>query len=278
MWQLQKYLIILLGLVAASVGRAQEKPQSDFALRFEGNRIFPATELSAPVEKCLARPSRSSTPRPIEKLEYCLSKLESILHSKGYLQARVGKPQQQESEAGLTWLVPLTEGRLYRLGEVHIEGSKLLLPNQMLEMLDLKTDEIADASRIEVWLYERVAKVYRNSGYWQFTAEVEPSYHVKANAEAGIADLNVTIDEGPVFTIRSINFDGRGDISNESLLRQMLVTVGEVFKQDLFEDSLKRISEDGQFETIDADRDVELKTERDNPTVDLTIHLKKKIS
>lgn len=47
-------------------------------------------------------------------------------------------------------------------------------------------------------------------------AEVEPAYCVKAGD--GVADLRVTIDEGPAFTIHSITFEGRGDISNESLL------------------------------------------------------------
>lgn len=271
--------LLILSLVSLAAGPAlygQDKPESNLPLNFEGNRIFSAAELSAPVEKCLAGKTRSATAFTIEKLEYCLPRLEVFLHSKGYLQARVGKPQRQESESGLSWLISVTEGRRYRLGEINIEDAKLLSPDQIREMLDLKTGDVLDTDRIHEWLYRRVSRIYKDSGYLQFSAEVEPAYFVKANSDEGVANLKVTIDEGPAFTIRSIRFDGFGDISHESLMRRMLVNVGEPFRQDLFEQSLKSISNDGLFEKIDPDKDVDYRVDRGSPLLDIAIHLKRK--
>ena len=179
-----------------------------------------------------------------------------FLRSKGYLQARVAKPQQEESEPGVSWLISVTEGRLYHLGQIAIESSKLLSPDQIKEMLDLREGDIIDTERINTWLYKRLMRIYQNAGYLQFTAEVEPVYHVKANSDEGVADLKITVDEGALFIVRSINFDGSGDTSDEALLRQMLIRVG-------------------RFAAV-TERDVEFKVERDSPFLDLNIHLKRK--
>ena len=173
-------------------------------------------------------------------------------------------------------IVPINEGALFRLGEVKIEGSTLFSPAQILEMLTLKTGDIVDADSLSVWFFERVAKAYGNFGYIQYTAEPELKFHLKEGGREGVVDLTVTIDEGHVFTIRSIKFEGNGSVPEHTLFREMLVRNGEVFNKELFVESLKRISQSGQFEPIDAEKDVDYKWDQKSPRLDLTIHLKKK--
>ena len=60
-------------------------------------------------------------------------------------------------------------------------------------------------------------------------------------------------------------------------MREMLVRTGEIFNRELFDESLKRISQSGQFEVIDADKDVDYSSQdRTIPLLDLTIHLRRK--
>jgi hypothetical protein len=63
---------------------------------------------------------------------------------------------------------------------------------------------------------------------------------------------------------------------DNALRNGMLVRLGEVFNKKLFDESLKRISQTGQFEVIDADKDVDYSWDQKSPRVDLTIRLKKK--
>ena len=88
----------------------------------------------------------------------------------------------------------------------------------------------------------------------------------------------MTIDEGIAFTIASIQFDGNGNVSRDALLREMTMRKGEVFSQDMLDDSLMRINQIGQFETIDADRDVDYEVDQKAPRISLTIHLKKRVA
>ncbi len=58
----------------------------------------------------------------------------------------------------------------------------------------------------------------------------------------------------------------------------MTVRSGEIFWQDLLDDSLMRINQSGQFEVIDADRDVEYWFDQKVPRLKLTIHLRKRVA
>lgn len=177
---------------------------------------------------------------------------------------------------GLRVTVPITEGPIYRLGSVKIEGSKLFSPVQILDMLTLKTGEIADGESISSWAQGRVAKLYAKFGYVQFSAALEPDFHVISGAREGTVDFTVVIDEGRPFTIRSIKFEGNEDVSKDTLFREMLVQNGEVFNAELFVASLKRIDQTGRFKLIDPDKDVDYSWDKTIPQLDLTIHLKKK--
>ena len=107
---------------------------------------------------------------------------------------------------------------------------------------------------------------------------VQPKFHRKDGAPEGVADLAVTIDEGNAYTIASIQFEGNGNVPTDVLLREMIVRNGEIFSPDLLDDSLTRINQSGQFETIDADKDVDYSVDKQSPRLNLTIHLKKRLA
>lgn len=269
-------VVISYGVLGVNALRAQEGTAPKTVLDFEGNKIFSKPELLEVANKCLAGYSKSENPDDV--LDYCLHRVRNFLSARGYLQARLGKPRQELTENTSRTIVSVSEGALFRLGEVEIDGARVLTPTQIREMFELKSGDIADGESIGVWLYERVKKAYGNLGFIQYTAEVRPKFHHKEDAREGVADLAVTIDEGIAFTIGSIQFEGNGNVSRDVLLQEMTMRKGEVFSQDMFDDSLMRINQIGQFETIDADRDVDYEVDQKAPRISLTIHLKKRVA
>lgn len=256
--------------------QAQEATRPRVGIDFEGNKIFSKQELIEITNRCLDRYSKAGGADDSAQIEYCLHEVRGFLSGKGYLNPKLGEPRRTQTENGLQFLVSIIEGPRYRLGEVKVEGSKRFTPAQILEMIAMKTGDIADGEKLSEALYERVRRAYAKFGYIQYTAEVTPDYHLAAGATEGTADLSVTIDEGQEFTIRSIKFDGNGDIPEDALLGAMLVRSGEVFNKELLDESLRRIDQTGQFETIDCDKDVDYRAVGKNPQLDLTIHFKKK--
>jgi outer membrane protein assembly factor BamA len=267
-------VVVFAGVLGVSASHAQEATAPKTILDFEGNKVFSKQELLEVANKCLAGFSKSEDEN--ETLDYCLHRVRQFLSARGYLQAQLGKPRQEQN--GSMTIVSVNEGALYRLGEVEIKGTRTLSPTQIREMFELKTGDIADSQRIAVWLFERVKKAYGNLGYIQYTAEVQPKFHRKDGAREGVADFEVTIDEGLAFTIGSIQFVGNENVSKDVLLREMTVRNGEVFSQELLDASLIRINQSGQFETIDADKDVYYEVDKKAPRLNLTIHLKKRVA
>ena len=262
-------------VLGAGAIQAQEAAAAKTVLDFEGNKVFSKPELLEVANRCLTGFSKS--PDEDALLDYCLHRVRQFMSAKGYLQAQLGKPLQEQTENGPRTIVSVNEGALFRLGEVEIDGSRTLAPTQIREMLELKTGDIANADSIGVWLYERVKKSYGNLGYIQYTAEIQPKFQRKEGAREGVADFAVTIDEGNAFTIASIQFVGNGNVSRDTLLREIVVRNGEVFSQDRLDDSLFRINQTGQFEAIDVNKDVDYEVDKQAPRLSLTIHLKKRV-
>lgn len=243
---------------------------------FEGNKAFSHRELLAVTDKCLATDPRWKGEVDSELLEYCLHKLQAFLTARGHLQASIGKPQKLQSDSGQQWVVQVNENALYRLGEVRIEGSKLLSAERIRELLKLKTGDIADGELIGAWLFESVSRVYKNFGYLQYASEVVPEFFAARGATEGIVNLKVTVDEGDVFLVRSIRFEGNGNMPEDDLLRELTVRTGDVFNHELFSEGLKRITATGQFDVIDVDKDVDYRCDGKTPQLDLTIRVKRR--
>jgi outer membrane protein assembly factor BamA len=262
--------------IGISATYAQDATAPKRILDFEGNKIVPKTELLAVANKCLA--GYSGTENEDQTLEYCLFRVTRFLFAKGYLQAQLGKPRQEQNENGSRTVVSVNEGALFRLGAVEIDGSRVMAPSQIREMFELRSGDVANGDSIAEWLYERVKKVYGNLGHIQYTAEVQPKFHRKDGASEGVVDLAVTVDEGSAFTIAAIKFVGNENVPREVLLREMSIRKGDVYSQDQFDESLMRLSQSGQFETIDPDKDVDWKEDQGAPRVSMTIHLKKRVA
>lgn len=270
----QRVLVIVIGLLVTSYVDGQRLPQTDI-VRFEGNRVFSSSELSTVLEKCVATDPQWTTKPKEETVEYCASRLEPYLRSKGYLQAKV-TPQRHERNDRPVWSILITEGPLFRLGKLDISGSKVFLPSRLRETLALQSGDIADGEFISAWAFEKLGRLYANLGYIQFSADIQPVFHIDAGASEGTVDFRVYIDEGRAFIVRSIRFTGNDEVSKDELAREMFVRSGEIFSRQLFEESLKKIAEASQFETIDSEKDVDYKPDRESPLLDITIHLKRK--
>lgn len=262
--------------ISASTATFQQPSAPRLPLNFEGNRVFSSPELLTVTDQCLVTYSKTEGTASADALDYCLNKLKFWMFAKGYLQAKLGKLQKHQTPTGLKITVPIQEGILYRLGDIEFQNSRLFTPAQLRQMLKLRTGDVADADVLSEWAYKILRKVYAEHGYLQYSAELNPNFRGTPDREEGIVDFIVDVDEGDIFKIRSIRFEGNGNIPTEALLQAMLLRADDVFNQRLFEDSLTRVSLTGQFEAIDPDKDVEFRADKKSPVVDLTIHLKRK--
>jgi outer membrane protein insertion porin family len=277
--------LLVLGVVLAGASKvcAQSSPPSGSAprleiaeIRFEGNRLFDGSLLTAKMKQCIAQSQKDDANIfRSEVFEYCLHLLANYERSQGYLQARFGEPEVQRVGQALIVTIESNEGILYRLGNLGIEGAHHVPEAEIRGMLSMHRGEIASGEKIARTLYEDLKAVYGDKGFIQYTAEIEPTFRSEPGAAEGVVDFKIIVDEGKQFTLRNISFTG-ANLPEREVRQLLLVREGDVYSQKSFEESIRRINETGWFNRVDRDKDVDYRTNEEEKLVDVVIKLSRR--
>jgi outer membrane protein insertion porin family len=266
---------------------------------FEGNEVFKDSELRGAMELVkksgLISRFKGQDILDLRKLEYDLQKnVGEYMRSKGYFRAQIGEPKIEglgykrtgfflplplltSKDDTLKIIVPITEGKVYRVGELKVEGNSIFSEQQILGYVGLQKGEIADGKRLRNALYEDLKKIYGAQGFVLYDAELEPDYKDNpANPKEGIIDVKITIDEGKQFRLRRLEFTGNTFTRDRVLRREVLVNEGDIYNQIRLEQSILRLNQTQYFDPIDKDKDVEIRTDEENGDVDLVLKVKEK--
>ncbi len=212
----------------------------------------------------------------LRKLEYDLNKnVRSYMFSKGYFQARIGEPQivglgykrtglpllkafplpiVSSKDDTLRIIIPVTEGKLFRVGELKVEGNSIFSEQQILDGLGLKKGDIADGKRLIEGVNEDLKKAYGSQGFVLYDAEFEPDFKDNPNnPKEGIVDVTITIDEGKQFRLRRLEFTGNTFTRDRVLRREVLINEGDIYNQNALEVSVLRLNQTQYFDPIDKD-------------------------
>src|SRR5205807_8545063 len=121
-------------------------------------------------------------------------------------------------------------------------------------------------------LFENLKKAYGTQGFIQYTADVNPTFKDSPqNANEGVADFVITIDEGKQFTLRRLEFTGNTFTRDNVLRREVLVNEGDIYNQQYFEYSITRLNQLGYINPIDKDKDADFRTNDEQGEVDVTV-------
>ncbi len=268
-------------------------------IRFEGSHVFKSNALRDHMkfvkEAGLITRFREQDILDRQKLDYDLHQVDQYMKSKGYLQARHGEPRIEglgKRRTGFPILplpflssvddtlritVPIIDGKLYRVGDVKIEGNSIYSENVIKAFIGLQKGSVANGEALSKGLYENLKKAYGNQGFIQYTADVNPTFKDNpTNPNEGIADFVITIDEGKQFTLRRLEFTGNTFTRDNVLRREVLVNEGDIYNQGYFEFSITRLNQLGYFDPIDKDKDADFKTNEEEGLVDVTLRVKEK--
>ena len=270
---------------------------------FEGNQHFSDGELRGALvlekETGLISRIKGQDILDLRKLEYDLQKnVRSYMFSKGYFQARVGEPEViglgyrrtgppvigslplpiiTSKDDTLKIVVPITEGKVFRVGEVSIEGNSIFSEQQILAYVGLRKGEIANGKHLQDAVYEDLKKVYGSQGFIEYNAEFDPEFKDNpSNPNEGIVDVKITIDEGKQFTLRRLEFLGNTFTRDKVMRREFLLNEGDVYNQNSLDISVARLNQTQYFDPIDKDHDIEIHPDEENADVDLFVHVKEK--
>src|ERR1051325_10292494 len=268
-------------------------------IKFEGSKVFKSGALRSRMkyvkEAGLITRFRDQDILDRQKLDYDLHLVDNYMRSKGYLQARHGEPRVEglgKRRTGFPILplpfissvddtlritVPIIDGKLYRVGDVKIEGNSIFSEQVIKQFIGLQKGEVANGEALSKGLFENLKKAYGTQGFIQYTADVNPSFKENpAKPDEGIADFVITIDEGKQFTLRRLEFTGNTFTRDNVLRREVLINEGDIYNQQYFEYSVTRLNQLGYFNPIDKDKDADFRTNEEEGLVDVTVKVSEK--
>lgn len=262
-------------------------------IQFEGNTVFSDGKLRGAMkyvkEAGLMTRFRGQDILDREKLEYDLRHVDNYMRSKGYLQARHGEPRVEgigprrtgfpiplpflsSVDEGLRVTIPIIEGRVYRIGEMKIEGNSIFSEDAIRGYIGLNKGDVANGEKIGKALFENLKKVYGSQGFIEYTAEPSPTFKDNPQKpEEGIVDFLITIEEGKQFSLRRLEFIGNTFTRDNVLRREVLLNEGDIYNQTAWEYSIVKLNQLGYFDPIDKDKDADFKTNDEEASVDINL-------
>lgn len=263
-------------------------------IQFEGNTVFSDSKLRGAMklvkEAGLMTRIKGQDILDREKLEFDLRHVDNYIRSKGYLQVRHGEPRVESVgprrtgfpilplpflssvDEGLRVTVPIVEGKIFRIGEMKIEGNSIFSEEAIRGIVGLNKGDIANGEKIGKALFENLKKYYGQQGFIEYTAEPTPTFKDNPQKpDEGIVDFVITIEEGKQFSLRRLEFIGNTFTRDNVLRREVLLNEGDIYNQSAWEYSIIKLNQLGYFDPIDKDKDADYKTNDEEATVDLTL-------
>ena len=272
-------------------------------IEFEGNEHFSDGELRNQLqyvqETGIIARYQGADILDLRKLEADLQRnVKSYMFSKGYFQARIGEPEVvglgykrtgppilkelplpiiTSKDDTLKVIVPVTEGKVFRVGELKVEGNSIFSEQQVLGYVGLKKGEIADGKRLQKAVFEDLKTLYGSQGFVLYDAGFDPDFKENpGNPNEGIVDITINIDEGRQFRLRRLEFVGNTFTRDRVIRREFFINEGDIYNQIALERSVVRINQTQYFDPVDKDQDVEIRTNEDQGDVDLIVKVRER--
>lgn len=210
------------------------------------------------------------------KLPGDLESIKEKLKQQGYMEATVGEPRIEEITKRNIFLkkrkmtkiiIPVNVGYRYRVGEIKIEGNKIVSTENLRSLIKFKKGDIY-STKIREKSIEDIGEQYRNVGYLR--AQIIPVESLDPKRKR----VNVTFNiyEGEVAYLNRLEFKGNTYTKDKVIRREMLLREGERFSIALFKDSILRMQQLGLVE-LEGEPDVRPSPEDPN-LMDVTLNVR----
>lgn len=211
-----------------------------------------------------------------EKINEDLEAIKERLQQKGYLEAKVGSPSlsmfKRRTAFGkvrnmMKITIPVEVGPRYKLGDIKIEGNKILRSEFLRAIVKLqkgKTYNIKKRNKI----IEEIQKIYGSLGY--IYAQIVPLENLDPVKK--IADMTLRINEGEVAYVGKLEFRGNTFTKDHVIRREWFLREGARLNMNALETSITRMK---QLGLVTIEKMPEIKPNAQDPSqVDIIADVK----
>jgi len=149
--------------------------------------------------------------------------IRDYLRGRGHWKAEV-RHHRERRDGSLEIVFVIRAGPVYRVGKVEVAGNQAV-PLTALDPLRVKSGDLFVEALLDTD-HAEIAEQYRRLGY----ADVKIDEAI-AEAGPGFVDVRLSITEGSRTVVSTIQIDGEGDVSEETLRANMGLAPGRPFYQ-----------------------------------------------
>jgi outer membrane protein insertion porin family len=218
-------------------------------ISFSGNLHF-----SDPILKALFPETKEKgwttifSDRDIYKEEVLERDLDAVLafyFQRGFIEAKVGKPQIRLGSVGLEIQIPIEEGRQFKIARVDIQGDLISPREELLRLTDVYPGEILNRNRIRDSVI-RLTERYADRGY----AFVEVSPQTIQHPEKAWVDLIFEINQNRKVSVEKISISGNAKTRDKVVRRELSLIEGELYSLSAMRESREKLNALGYFKEV----------------------------
>ena len=236
-------------------------PGEKLQLLFKGNREFDDDELQE------ISGLRQLQRIDAESVEVASKEIIKEYKKRGYLDIQVA-PVVEEISEGKRVTFFIYEGKRYRLGKLQFLNTSIKA-ERFKEIMNLKEGDIFNPETLESDL-SRVISFYNSLGY--LDAKVQQR-QIKKDSENGTVTVKVTVKEGKLYRVGSINIVGNSFFKKERILKYLSFKKGDPFNAVELLNSRLRILDEYKRDGF-SDARVSVKSSIKDSTVDVVINVR----
>ena len=222
------------------------------SITFSGNLHFTDQELKALLPETKEKGFFSwLTKSGIYKEESLEKELDAILifyFQRGFLDAKVGKPQVSIEREGIRINIPIEEGLQYKVGQVKLEGDLIAPQAELMKHVKLYSGEILNRDHIRESV-TGLTDLYADQGY----AFVEVDPETIPQPDRQVADIHITIRKGSLVRFERINIRGNTKTRDRVIRRELAAVEGDRYSLSALRKSRERLNRLGYFKEVNFD-------------------------
>jgi len=210
------------------------------------------------------------------KINEDLGSIKEKYREHGYMEATIGEPKIVEITKRSIFfkkqkmkqiIIPVNAGYLYTVGEVKIEGNKIISTKYLRNLIKFKKGDIY-STKIREKSIEDIREVYLDIGYLH--AQIFPVESLDPKRKRVMVTFNIY--EGDVAYLNRLEFRGNTYTKDKVIRREMLLREGDRFSLALFKNSILRMK---QLGLVELEGEPEVKPNPEDPNLmDVTLRVR----
>jgi outer membrane protein insertion porin family len=178
-------------------------------------------------------------------LERDLDAIIGFYFLKGFLEAKVGKPRVTVEKGGITLIIPVEEGRQFKVARVEIQGDLIAPKEELLKLVPLYPGEIFNRENVRQSI-SNLTDRYADKGY----AFVDVNPQTIPRPDQALVDMIFDIRQGSKVYFERVNILGNTKTRDRVIRRDLRTVEGELYSLSAVKRSRDTLNYLGYFKEV----------------------------